>query len=243
MTKLAKSFSLIFWLILMTTILHPCRIYRDKIGRDPIISLLDFNDSFTFNIATYLGLLGYSFQVVPFHGIDAFLKSPFLLNNVHALVYGPGPGHPDEYSNLFPSIKKLFDCNKLFHLGICLGHQIIGRVFGNEVVRSKKPMHAQTVPLKVPFWENCFPKEAWGKSIKVQRYNSLTIKALKVKSGFNEVLDENEEVLMRLFERGVSYQFHPESIGTSFPSLFFEPLNYFLYNFKYEKSDSVGWNL
>ncbi len=227
----------------MTTVLHPYRIYKDRMGRAPLISLLDFNDSFTFNIATYLGLLGYSFQVVPFSRIKAFLKSPFLLSNAHVLVYGPGPGHPDEYSNLFPIIKKLLRCNTLFHLGICLGHQIIGRVLGDEVVRSKNPMHAQAVSLKVPPWENCFPREAWGRSIQVQRYNSLAIRGFKAKSDINEALDQSGEVLIRKFERGVSYQFHPESIGTSFPSLFFEPLNYFLYNFKYEKSDSVGWNL
>ena len=227
----------------MTTALRPYRIYRDKIGRGPIISLLDFNDSFTFNIATYLGLLGYSFQVIPFCRISSFLKSPFLFDSVHVLVYGPGPGHPDEYSELFPSIKELFSCNKLFHLGICLGHQVIGRVFGDEVVRSMTPMHGQTVPLKVPSWKNHFPQEAWGRSVHVQRYNSLAIKGVNAKGGFKEVLDENDEVLMRSFEQGVSYQFHPESIGTSFPSLFFEPLNNFLYNFKYEKSDSVGWSL
>ena len=243
MTYPARNFFLTFWLTLMTTVLHPYRIYKDKLGREPIISLLDFNDSFTFNIATYLGLLGYSFQVIPFCRISSFLKSPFLFNNVHILVYGPGPGHPDEYSNLFSSIKELLSCNRLFHVGICLGHQIMGRIFGDDVALSKNPIHAQTVSLKIPSWESCFPKETWGRNILVQRYNSLSIKKQKIKNSFKEILDENDEVLMRLFERGVSYQFHPESIGTSFPSLFFEPLKYFLYNFNYEESDSVGWNL
>ena len=160
----------------MTT-LPPYRIYKNKIGADPVVSLLDFNDSFTFNIATYLGHLGHSFQIIPFECIDSFLKKPFLLRAQHALVFGPGPGHPDEYSHLFPSIKKLLFCDNLFHLGICLGHQIIGRILGDKVVRSKNPLHGQSVPLIVPSWESCFPKKMWGREIHVQRYNTCIRRA------------------------------------------------------------------
>ena len=134
-------------------------------------------------------------------------------------------------------------CDNLFHLGVCLGHQIIGRVQGDKVIRSQMPLHGQAVPLKIPSWEGFFPKKTWNRNIQVQRYNSLTVRRRKVLGSLSEVLDENGEVLIRSFKQGISYQFHPESVGTSFPSLFFEPLKYFLYNFRYEKPDSARWNL
>ena len=89
-------------------------------------------------------------------------------------------------------------------MGICLGHQILALIDGLFVRRSMRPMHGQQV--KIDFN---------NQNILVQRYNSLAV----------YVSEKNDnEILIRNWDRGISYQFHPESIGTERSPLFFKDL-------------------
>tara|TARA_B100000029_G_scaffold319110_1_gene311565 strand:+ start:709 stop:1344 length:636 start_codon:yes stop_codon:yes gene_type:complete len=211
----------------MTTILPHYRTFNDD-GASPQISLLDFNDSFTFNIASNLFDLGIPFRIVEFHQIMAFLTNPLNKGKKHVFIYGPGPGRPDDYRSFFPKIEKLLEDKNSFHLGVCLGHQILWKIKGANIERSLNPLHGQSVNVKIPHWEGLFPKKFWSKEVVVQRYNSLAVKDNGEKN--NVLYDGNREMLMGYFERTLTYQFHPESIGTSFPSLFFGPVSHFLYN-------------
>ena len=213
----------------MTTTLPHYRTFRSDKENLVQLSLLDFNDSFTFNIASCLFELGFSFRVVRFDQIPKFLSLALEEKQKHIFVYGPGPGNPDHYKDFFPKIEKLLDDKNFFHLGICLGHQILWKIKGAAVERSQRPLHGQSINIEIPPWDGVFPKKYWQKEVQVQRYNSLAVKSEGL-TPFKTLCDKNGELLMGHFDRVLTYQFHPESIGTSFPSLFFGSLSHFLYN-------------
>ena len=167
------------------------------------IYIIDFEDSFTFNIATEL--YAYEKSIVVVSHQDFFMPKNLLfvqekIKTPTAIILGPGPGNPYEYQDYFTSIKDLKNNPNLFIMGICLGHQILALVDGLKIKQSNKPTHGGQVKIN---FEN--------KNILVQRYNSLAVfeseKSLK-------------EVQVRQWTRGVSYQFHPESIGTENRHLF-----------------------
>ena len=169
------------------------------------IIIIDFEDSFTFNIASVLFPYEKSISVISHQD---FFKTH--LNNYlnskkrHALILGPGPGHPNEYKKYFIEIEKLRKLKNFYIMGICLGHQILGLIDNKIISKSKKQIHGQTIFIEVN-----------GLQQAVQRYNSLSV-----------YVDDTEVNISR-FERGISYQFHPESIGTDSNSLYFiELLNF-----------------
>lgn len=184
------------------------------------VIIVDFFDSFTYNIASEVFRLGLSVTVE--RNAIAVLKKLEKIEKKKVLILGPGPGHPDDYKNLFPLIEKLFDNKYLNFLGICLGHQIIWRIKGEEVCKSIRPIHGMAVPFKIPPWEDYFNRPDFGLETMVQRYNSLVVKSSeKNRKNFSF---SSGEVMAGKFERGLTYQFHPESIGTLNSNIFFEPL-------------------
>ncbi len=171
------------------------------------IYIIDFEDSFTFNIATELYHYEKDIIVVPHD--EFFSKKNFLhfINNIKtptAVILGPGPGSPDEYQNYFFNILEMRNHPQIFLMGICLGHQIIGLMDGLSIRPSQKPMHGGQVKIN---FENI--------NILVQRYNSLAV---------FESTKGQKELQIRQWDRGISYQFHPESIGTENRHLFFKDL-------------------
>lgn len=170
------------------------------------ILIVDFEDSFTFNIANVL--YPYEARVSVVSHRDFFQKLfPELLRSTqkYAVVLGPGPGHPDDYEKYYSYIRKLMENPQCYLMGICLGHQILGKIEGHEVRRSQHPMHGQTVEVNFR-----------GRMIRVQRYNSLAV-----------YIDGIESEIVE-FKHGISYQFHPESIGTHENDIFFNDLLTFI---------------
>ncbi len=175
------------------------------------IFIIDFEDSFTFNIASEL--YNYEKNILVISHTDFFSEKNFLnfsLEQIHptAIVLGPGPGNPEEFRDYFFKIAELKKFKNLFIMGICLGHQILALMDGYVVKSSIKPIHGGQV--KINFDD---------KNILVQRYNSLAVYEKK---------DCTVEIQIRQWDRGVSYQFHPESIGTEDRHLFFKVLVSFL---------------
>ncbi len=170
------------------------------------IYIIDFNDSFTYNIANVIFPFESQLQVIScevFFSITIYsiLESPYR----HAIILGPGPGHPDEYSHFYPSLTKILAQKNLYLMGICLGHQILGRMKGYEVRASKSQIHGQQELIRFQ-----------DKDYLVQRYNSLS------------VYRGHTEELISIFPQGISYQFHPESIGTNEKHVFFKELLSFI---------------
>lgn len=183
----------------MTTISH--RLVLDK------IIIVDFDDSFTYNIASVIYPEEKSCVVIKH---DVFFRDYFPLfsnrTTRHAVILGPGPGHPEEYGAYFPAISQLLQNESVYVLGICLGHQILGMIKNLLIKEVHNKIHGESV--KIQFL---------GKSYSVQRYNSLG------------VFEGGKEQMSLQFPRGISYQFHPESVGTDDNLSFFQDLLRFIH--------------
>jgi anthranilate/para-aminobenzoate synthase component II len=166
------------------------------------ILIVDFDDSFTYNIANILFPFVSECKIISHQ--DFFSHKYFSFEKNTGLILGPGPGHPDQYVKYFPTIKKLMADKNIYLMGICLGHQLLNLVNGKNITKSQSPMHGQSVAVNFS-----------GNTYWVQRYNSLV------------VIEDDIEVDISRYHNGVSYQFHPESVGTDDNIIFFhELINY-----------------
>jgi anthranilate/para-aminobenzoate synthase component II len=181
------------------------------------ILIVDFEDSFTFNIASEFAKN--KNQVVDVIGWRS-LKAQ-MIEGSDLVVFGPGPGHPDEYQEIFPMIKKTLEEKKKKVVGICLGHQLIWSCLGLEIKRSSRPIHGQKVELILNSeWKKLL--QTTENALTVQRYNSLAV--VKGKKNFETeylMLWNDGELLASYETKLITYQFHPESIGTTYPQMFF----------------------
>ncbi len=107
-----------------------------------MLLMIDNYDSFTYNVVQYLGELGADVHVVR---NDEIAVADIAALNPEKIVISPGPCTPNEAGISMAVIEEY--AGKLPILGICLGHQSIGQVFGGEVVRARKVMHGKTSPV------------------------------------------------------------------------------------------------
>lgn len=194
------------------------------------VILIDFDDSFTHNIAEILFKMGEEVLVIPWKKFPVEFDRLFSEKSKKVLIYGPGPGCPSDYEEIFSLINEIGDMENVFQLGICLGHQILWQLKGYKTKKCKNPVHGQSEEIEIPAWDGIFFKNDWGKKTQVQRYNSLMIQAENFPEQSENFSLKDGEVIMGRFCRGLTYQFHPESIGTSCPRFFFSPVRHFLYN-------------
>lgn len=186
--------------------------------------LCDFEDSFTYNIFSEFTLLGYKVEIIERKKIAEFLERTKNTQERLGIILGPGPGHPKDYGDVITSLKVCLTNQNLYIFGICLGHQLIATAMGFEINKSYKPSHGEAFDLDLS-------KEAQrvfnlSSRIKIQRYNSLSLKdtkevAFKLKKSAVNFIPHNGEILALKGKNFLSYQFHPESVGTSFRSQFF----------------------
>ena len=171
------------------------------------IYIIDFEDSFTFNIAAELYHSEKEIEVISHQ--EFFLDTQFnhfiqAVSGPIAVILGPGPGSPEGYNNYFEKMRQLQNHLQIYLMGICLGHQLLALIDGLSVRPSSHPNHGGQIKIN---FEN--------KDLLVQRYNSLAV---------FDSLKSCEEIQVRKWPRGISYQFHPESIGTQNRPLFFRDL-------------------
>ncbi len=173
------------------------------------IILIDNYDSFTFNLYHYLSSLKVKVDVIR---NDQITSNEILKRKYNKIVISPGPGNPDQSGNCLKIVKSLY--KKIPILGVCLGHQIIGQVFGSKIIQAKKLMHGKTskiISKKLGILRNL------PKSFEATRYHSLIIDK-KTLSNHLEITAESKDGLVmgvqhkKYAVHGV--QFHPESIKT-----------------------------
>lgn len=172
------------------------------------IALIDFDDSFTANISEVLFKIGH--QVNTFHWKD--FKNQHLISRYDAIVLGPGPGFVDDYRDIFSDLEEL---REFPILGICLGHQILLSLEGYRCSVMPSPVHGKSLP---------FPRSASFlnfPNLDCQLYNSWAVQELdlpgsKVNKDMKLVCD-NEILAIYHHRHWIGCQFHPESVGTSYP--------------------------
>ena len=103
------------------------------------ILLIDNYDSFTFNLFHYLSSFGLNVEV---KRNDKVNNAEIIKKKFTKIIISPGPGNPNQSGNCIKIVKSFY--KKIPILGVCLGHQIIGQVFGSKIIQSKKIMHGKT---------------------------------------------------------------------------------------------------
>jgi len=176
-----------------------------------MILIIDNYDSFTYNLVQYFGELGAELEV---YRNDKISIDEVKSKNPEKIVISPGPGEPKNAGISEPLISSLG--GKMPILGVCLGHQSIGEVFGGRIVHAKNIMHGKT-SLIYHNGKEIF--EGVKNPFEATRYHSLVVerKTLpEVLSIIAETKDKDEEIMgLKHNEYPVwGVQFHPESILT-----------------------------
>ncbi len=174
-----------------------------------MLALIDNYDSFTYNLVQYLGELGADIRV--FRNDHITLDELIALKPDH-LVISPGPGEPIKDSGISPEAVKYFT-GKIPVLGVCLGHQCLGAIYGGKVDRAARLMHGKTSLVnhnsKDIFKNIPSPFEA-------MRYHSLIVYE-PVPAELEVIAQTAEGEIMAIKHRQhptYGVQFHPESILT-----------------------------
>ncbi len=173
------------------------------------IILIDNYDSFTFNLYHYLSSLKVHVDVIR---NDKITSKEILKRRYNKIVISPGPGNPDQSGNCLKIVKSLY--KRIPILGVCLGHQIIGQVFGSKIIQARKLMHGKTS--KITTKKNGILKNL-PKTFEATRYHSLIIDKKSLSSDLEITAETKDGLIMGVQHREYDVhgvQFHPESIKT-----------------------------
>ena len=174
-----------------------------------MIVLIDNYDSFTFNLVHYLGGLGADVVV---HRNDKTSSEAVLAMAPDAIVLSPGPCTPNEAGICLDLIGKAKGEVPL--LGVCLGHQAIGQVFGGKVVRAPVPVHGK---LSEIHHANTGVFRGINGPFKATRYHSLVVDRGAMPREFAVNAETSDGLVMGLMHAELpihGVQFHPESIAS-----------------------------
>lgn len=174
-----------------------------------MILLIDNYDSFTWNLAQYLGELGAQVEVVrndaiDLHGVAA--RAP------ERIVVSPGPCTPAEAGISVPLIQAF--AGRVPILGVCLGHQSIGAAFGGRIVRARRVMHGKTSTI-THNRQDVFT--GIPSPYTVIRYHSLVIERATLPEVLSVMAESDDGEIMAVRHKTLpvwGVQFHPESILT-----------------------------
>ncbi len=174
-----------------------------------MILLIDNYDSFTFNLVHFLGDLGARCEVVR---NDALTVNEALARAPEAIVISPGPCTPSEAGICCDLIAAA--AGRIPVLGVCLGHQAIGQVFGGDVVRAPTPMHGKVSAVR---HRGTDVFEGLPTPFQATRYHSLIVDAVTLPDTLAATAWTEDGTIMGLRHAALpvfGVQFHPESIAS-----------------------------
>jgi anthranilate synthase/aminodeoxychorismate synthase-like glutamine amidotransferase len=175
-----------------------------------MILVLDNYDSFTYNLVQYFGELGAELVV---RRNDRTTIEEVEQLHPEKICISPGPGTPDE-AGISNELIRHFG-PRIPVLGVCLGHQCIGQVYGGEVVGADRLMHGKTSPI---LHEGDGVFQGLPIPFEATRYHSLIVRRETLPDELEIVAETSEGEIMGLRHRQYpvhGVQFHPESIMTS----------------------------
>jgi para-aminobenzoate synthetase component II len=174
-----------------------------------MILLLDNYDSFTYNLAQYLGELGCEIEV---RRNDKITLDEIARAKPEKIVISPGPCTPSEAGISVELIKRF--AGKIPILGVCLGHQAMGEAFGGRVVRAKKILHGKTSEV---FHDGKTIFRGLSKPFIATRYHSLIVERKSLPRVLEISAETSDGAIMGMRHRKFrveGVQFHPESVLT-----------------------------
>ena len=173
------------------------------------ILLIDNYDSFTYNLFHYISKIKKNVDVIRNDKIDG---KTVLKKNYDKIVISPGPGDPNQAGNCLKIVKEVY--KKIPILGVCLGHQVIGQVFGGKIINAKNLMHGKISKIR-------HNKKGLFKNIRnnfeATRYHSLVVDREKFPKNLLITAETRNKTIMGLMHKEYDihgFQFHPESIST-----------------------------
>lgn len=174
-----------------------------------MILMIDNYDSFTYNLVQYLGEMGQALRV--------FRNDKISLDAIaglkpHSIIISPGPGFPKD-AGISSSVVKEFS-GKVPILGVCLGHQCIGEVFGGRVIKAARPMHGKTSMISHNGKEVF---KGLPNPFAAIRYHSLIVERKTLPDCLEVTARTKDNEIMGLRHKKYpvwGVQFHPESILT-----------------------------
>ena len=173
------------------------------------ILLIDNYDSFTYNLYHYVSSLNFKVEVIR---NDKIKFGKINSNKYSKIIISPGPGRPKDAGMCINVVKKYY--KKIPILGVCLGHQIIGEVFGSKIVPAKTLMHGKTSNI-------IHDKKGIFKNVKnnftATRYHSLIIDRKSIGKNLVITAQTKDKIVMGVMHKEFDVhgvQFHPESIYT-----------------------------
>ena len=174
-----------------------------------MLLLIDNYDSFTYNLFHFLGELGAEVRV---ERNDALTADEALALKPEGIVLSPGPCTPNEAGICLEVIKKA--AGRMPILGVCLGHQAIGQVYGGSIVRAPEPMHGKLSRIHHS-GKSVF--RGLNNDFLATRYHSLTIAPESMPPALEVTATSDDGVIQGVMHKthpvhGV--QFHPESIAS-----------------------------
>jgi anthranilate synthase component II len=182
-----------------------------------LIIVIDNYDSFTYNLVQYLGELAAEFPVAD--DIKVFRNDKISINEIRALkpeavVISPGPGRPEDAGISLELIEQLG--KELPILGVCLGHQSIGQVFGGKIIPAPELMHGKTSQVS---HNGVGVFQGLENPLTATRYHSLVIERETCPDVLEITAWVEDNTIMGVRHRNYPHiqgvQFHPESVLTS----------------------------
>ena len=173
------------------------------------ILLIDNYDSFTYNLYHYISKFKKNVEVIRNDKIDG---KTILKKKYDKIVISPGPGNPNQAGNCLKIVKEVY--KEIPILGVCLGHQIIGQVFGSKIIQAKKLMHGKTSKIKS---KKIGILKKLPKSFEATRYHSLIIDKKSLSKDLKITAETDDGLIMGVQHKEYNIhgvQFHPESIKT-----------------------------
>lgn len=173
------------------------------------VLVIDNYDSFVYNLVQYLGELGAEPLV---HRNDELTMTEIIALDPDAVLVSPGPGTPDD-AGVSNDVIRTFG-GKVPVLGVCLGHQCIGQVYGGDVVRAPQVMHGKT---SLVHHSGVGVFAGLPDPFEATRYHSLVVDRASVPDVLEITAETHDGIVMGLRHRELGVegvQFHPESILT-----------------------------
>ncbi len=174
-----------------------------------MIAVIDNYDSFTYNLVQYLGTLGAELEV---HRNDTITVEALERRPLSGLVISPGPGEPRDAGISEEAIRRL--AGRVPVLGVCLGNQALGEVYGGRIVRAPRLMHGKTSPI-LHRGRGLFA--GLDNPFEATRYHSLIVERESLPEALEITAWTPDGEIMGLKHRdheSWGVQFHPESILT-----------------------------
>ena len=174
------------------------------------VLVIDNYDSFVYNLVQYLGELGAEPIVVR---NDQHTIAELVALEPDAVLVSPGPGTPD-HAGVSNEVITTF-AGSVPVLGVCLGHQCLGQVYGGDVVRAPQIMHGKTSLVR---HEGRGVFEGLPNPFEATRYHSLVVDRASVPDCLEITAETDDGIVMGLRHKGLGVegvQFHPESILTT----------------------------